>query len=343
MRAFKLFALLAVLVVTACGEGPGAGSPDDGLVVYTARKEHLIKPLFDRFTAQTGIQIRYVTDAAGPLLARLKAEGERSRADILMTVDAGNLWQAAEAGVLQAIQSPVLEANVPASLRDEGKRWFALSIRARTIVYSTERVSTADLSSYEALAEPRWSGRLCLRTSKKVYNQSLIATMIAANGEAQTEALIEKWVANLAVPPFSNDNKVVEAIAAGQCDVGIVNTYYLARMVADESDLPVAMFWPNQQGEGAAGRGVHVNISGAGITRASQHVAQAQQLLEWLSGTDAQLQLALLNQEYPVNPLVGLPEPLKRWGKFRADDIPVAEAGRLQPAAIRLMDRAGYR
>lgn len=343
MRVFKLFVLLLAVGVTACGEGPGAGGSDEGLVVYTARKEHLIKPLFDRFTAQTGIPIRYVTDAAGPLLARLEAEGERSRADILMTVDAGNLWQAAQAGVLQPLQSPVLAANIPASLRDEEGRWFGLSIRARTIVYSTERVAGDELSTYEALAEPQWSGRLCLRTSKKVYNQSLIATMIAANGEAETEAIIEGWVANLAVPPFSSDNKVVEAIAAGQCDVGVVNTYYLARMVVDVPDLPVAMFWPNQQGEGAAARGVHVNISGAGVTRASQHVEQARQLLEWLSGTDAQLQLALLNQEYPVNPLVGLPEPLKRWGEFRADDIPVAEAGRLQPAAIRLMDRAGYR
>lgn len=343
MRVFKLFGLLLVMGLTACGEGPGVAASDDGLVVYSARKEHLIKPLFDRFTAQTGIPIRYVTDDAGPLLARLNAEGKRSRADILMTVDAGNLWHAAQAGVLQPIQSPLLEANIPASLRDDGKRWFGLSIRARTIVYSTERVSTDELSTYEALAEPRWSGRLCLRTAKKVYNQSLIATMIAANGEAETEAIIEGWVANLAVLPFSNDNTVVEAIAAGQCDVGIVNTYYFARMVADDPALPVALFWPNQRGEGAPGRGVHVNISGAGITRASQHVEQAQRLLEWLSAAEAQLQLALLNHEYPVNPRVGLPEPLARWGEFRADDIPVAEAGRLQPAAIRLMDRAGYR
>lgn len=341
MRVFKLFALSALMALVACGEGPGAS--DDGLVVYTARKEHLIKPLFDRFTAQTGIPIRYVTDAAGPLLARLEAEGEQSRADLLITVDAGNLWQAAETGVLQPLQSPVLAANIPEALRDADNRWFGLSIRARTIIYSSERVAPSELTSYEALADAQWAGRLCLRTSKKVYNQSLVATMIAASGEKAAQKVVEGWVANLAVPPFSNDNKVVEAIAAGQCDVGIVNTYYLARMVADDPELPVAMFWPNQEGEGAAARGVHVNISGAGITRASKRVEQARQLLEWLSGTDAQLQLALLNQEYPVNPLVGLPEPLKRWGDFRADDIPIAEAGRLQPDAIRLMDRAGYR
>ncbi|WP_372748609.1 extracellular solute-binding protein [Litorivivens sp.] len=339
----SLLVLGLVVLLAACGEGPGSQKADEGLVVYTARKEHLIKPLFDRFTAQTGIPIRYVTDAAGPLLARLEAEGERSRADLLITVDAGNLWQAAQAGVLQPIGSDILSTNIPAALRDAQNRWFGLSIRARTIVYSTERVNPSELSTYEALADEQWSGRLCLRTSKKVYNQSLVATMIVARGEEATESVVGGWVNNLAVPPFSNDNKVVEAIAAGQCDVGIVNTYYLARMVAEDPALPVTMFWPNQNGEGADGRGVHLNISGAGVTKASKHVAEAKQLLEWLSGTDAQLQLALLNQEYPVNPLVSLPEPLKRWGEFKGDDIPIAEAGRLQGAAIRLMDRAGYR
>ncbi len=341
MRSLLVFGL--VLMLAGCGEGPASQKADEGLVVYTARKEHLIKPLFDRFTAQTGIPIRYVTDAAGPLLARLQAEGERSRADLLITVDAGNLWQAAEAGVLQSIESEVLTSNIPTALRDAENRWFGLSIRARTIIYSTERVNPLELSTYAALADDKWSGRLCLRTAKKVYNQSLVATMIAARGQEETERVVSGWVNNLAVPPFSNDNKVVEAIAAGQCDVGIVNTYYLARMITDDPDLPVTMFWPNQQGEGADGRGVHLNISGAGITRASQHVAEAKQLIEWLSGTDAQLQLALLNQEYPVNPSVSLPEPLKRWGEFKGDDIPVAEAGRLQGEAIRLMDRAGYR
>ncbi len=339
----SLLVLGLVVLLAACGEGPSSQNSDEGLVVYTARKEHLIKPLFDRFTAQTGIPIRYVTDAAGPLLARLEAEGERSRADLLITVDAGNLWQAAQAGVLQPIQSDILATNIPAALRDADNQWFGLSIRARTIIHSTERVQPGELSTYEALADEAWAGRLCLRTSKKVYNQSLVATMIAARGEEATQRIVEGWVNNLAVPPFSNDNKVVEAIAAGQCDVGIVNTYYLARMVADDPTLPVTMFWPNQQGEGADGRGVHLNISGVGITKASKHVAQARQLIEWLSGTDAQLQLALLNQEYPVNPQVNLPQPLQRWGDFKGDDIPIAEAGRLQGDAIRLMDRAGYR
>lgn len=341
MRSLLVIGL--ALLLTACGEGPGSQKADEGLVVYTARKEHLIKPLFDRFTAQTGIPIRYVTDAAGPLLARLQAEGERSRADLLITVDAGNLWQAAEAGVLQPIESDILATNIPSALRDEGNRWYGLSIRARTIVHSTERVKPSELSTYEALADEQWSGRLCLRTAKKVYNQSLVATMIAARGEAETEQVVKGWVNNLAVPPFSNDNKVVEAIAAGQCDVGIVNTYYLARMKADDPSLPVDLFWANQTGEAPFNRGVHVNISGAGVTAASKQKALAMSLLEWLSEADAQHAFAELNQEFPVNRNTPPSSLLQHWGDFKADQVPVVEAGRLQAEAIRMMDRVGYR
>jgi iron(III) transport system substrate-binding protein len=313
------------------------------LVVYSARNEHLIKPLFDRYTEQTGVPVTYVTDKAGPLLARLQAEGDSSPADILMTVDAGNLWQAAEAGILQPITSPVLLQNVPSHLRDAQNRWFALTVRARTIVYSTERVKPEALSTYAALGDAAWQGRLCLRTSKKVYNQSLVASMIAARGESNTEALVENWVANLALPPFANDTKVVEAIVAGQCDVGVVNTYYFGGMQEQTPDLAAALFWPNQQGEGADGRGVHVNVSGAGVTAASKQVDQARQLLEWLSGEEAQSMLMNLNMEYPVLPNLPLSERLQSWGQFKADSMPVSEAGRLQAAAVRLMDRAGYR
>lgn len=333
-----------VLGLGACGAREDAGAANKAeLVVYSSRIEQLIKPIFDDFTAATGIQVRYVTDAAGPLLARLKAEGGNSPADVLVTVDAGNLWQAAQLDVLEPIQSAVLEKNIPSALRDAEGRWFGFSIRARTIVYSTDRVDPAELSTYAALADEKWSGRLCLRTAKKVYNQSLVATMMVARGEAETEKVVRGWVNNLSVAPFANDVKVVEAIAAGQCDVGLVNTYYLARMLQDDPELPVGLFWANQQGEGADGRGVHLNISGAGITRASRHKAEAQQLLEWLSGAEAQFDFASLNQEYPVNDLAK-PSPLiQQWGTFKGDDIPIAEAGRLQGDAIRLMDRAGYR
>jgi iron(III) transport system substrate-binding protein len=310
----------------------------DEVVVYSARNEHLIKPLFDRYTEETGVKIRYITDKAGPLLQRLKAEGKRTPADLLITVDAGNLWHAAESGVLAAVDSSTLQANVPAFLRDPQNRWYGLSERARTIVYSTERVQPGMLSTYEDLADPKWRGKLCLRTSKKVYNQSLVATMIARHGEEKAEQIVRGWVDNLAAAPFSNDTKTMEAVIAGQCDVAIVNTYYFGRLQKKTPDLALALFWPNQQSSG-----VHINVSGAGVTRHAKHPEAATRLLEWLSSDVAQGDFAALNMEYPVNPNVAPDAIVAAWGTFKPDALNVAEAGRLQVDAIRLMDRAGYR
>ena len=315
----------------------------DEVVVYSARKEHLIKPLFDAYTASTGTEIRYITDKAGPLLARLNSEGPRTPADMLITVDAGNLWHAADQGVLGKVESATLDSNIPAHLRDAAGRWFGLSVRARTIVYSTERVKPAELSTYADLADPKWRGRLCLRTSKKVYNQSLVAMMIAELGVEKTEAIVRGWVANLAAAPFSNDTKAMQAVAAGRCDVTIVNTYYFGRLQRKQPDVALAIFWPNQHGDGDTGRGVHVNVSGAGITANARHRAAAVKLLEWLSTAPAQRMLADANMEYPANPAVEPSPEVAAWGSFKPDSINVAEAGRLQPEAVKLMDRAGYR
>jgi len=332
MLRFLMSAALAVAVSL-----PVQAAADE-VVVYSARKEHLIKPLFDRYTQQTGVEIRYITDKAGPLLQRLKAEGRRTPADMLITVDAGNLWHAAESGVLASVDSPVLEANVPANLRDPQNRWFGLSERARTIIYSTERVKPSELSTYEDLADPKWQGRLCLRTSKKVYNQSLVATLIARHGNDRAEAIVRGWVANLAAAPFSNDTKTMEAVAAGQCDVAIVNTYYFGRLQKKDPAIALALFWPNQDSSG-----VHINVSGAGITQYAKHPEAALKLLEWLSSAEAQRDFAGLNMEYAVNPDVKPAALVAGWGTFKADELNVAEAGRLQADAIRLMDRAGYR
>ncbi len=313
-------------------------SAADELVVYSARKEHLIKPLFDTYTQKTGVQITYITDKAGPLLARLKAEGSNTPADILMTVDAGNLWHAANEGTLAVLDSKPLEQQVPANLRDPDKRWYGLSMRARTIVYSPKRVKPGELTTYEALADPRWKGRLCLRTSKKVYNQSLVAMMIARHGEEKTEKIVRGWVDNLATQPFSNDTKTIQAIEAGQCDVAIVNTYYFGRLQKKQPDLPLALFWPNQ-GKG----GVHVNVSGAGVTRHAKHPEAAVKLLEWLASPEAQQMFAGLNMEYPVNSKVAVDPLVATWGTFEPDQQNLATAGELQAAAVMLMDRAGYR
>jgi len=311
---------------------------NEEVIVYSARKEHLIKPLFDLYTKETGVEIKYITDKAGPLLHRLQAEGKRTPADMFITVDAGNLWQAAEKGVLASIDSEILNKNIPEHLRDDKNRWFGLSVRARTIVYSTERIKEGELSTYEDLADVKFKNRLCLRTSKKVYNQSLVATMISRHGKVKTQKIIEGWVTNLAMPPFSNDTKTMKAIASGHCDVGIVNTYYFGRLLKKEPETKLALFWPNQ-----TSTGVHVNISGAGVTKHAKHPAAAKKLLEWLSSESAQALFASLNMEYPANKAVESSEVVDAWGEFKADDLNVAEAGRLQSESIKLMDRAGYR
>jgi iron(III) transport system substrate-binding protein len=327
----RIAVLITAVATSACTRNA------DELAVYSARNEQLIKPVFDRYTAETGVGIRFVTDDAGPLIERLAAESTNSPADILLTVDAGELWHAAERGLLQPVDSQVLKANIPESLRDPADRWFGLSVRARTIVYSTERVKPEDLSSYEALAEPKWRGRLCLRTSKKVYNQSLVAMLIAQHGEQETEKVVRGWVENLATDVFSNDTLLMEAIAAGQCDVGIVNTYYFGRLLRDKPTVPVKLFWADQQGSG-----VHINISGAGITAHSPHREAAQKFLEWLSQPESQSMFADINLEYPANAAVKAAPVVTAWGEFKSNPINIAKAGELQSAAVKLMDRAGY-
>jgi iron(III) transport system substrate-binding protein len=315
-----------------------APAPVDELVVYSARNEQLIKPLFDAYTNETGTRIKFVTDKEGALLQRLKAEGENTPADMLITVDAGNLWEASREGLLRPVNSKVLNANVPAHLRDPGKQWFGLSVRARTIFYNNQKVKPADLSSYEDLGSAKWKGRLCLRTSKKVYNQSLVAMMIAEHGEAKAEQVVRSWVANLATDPHSDDTKMLEAIAAGQCDVGIANTYYFGRLMEKKPGLPLAIFWPNQKENG-----VHVNVSGAGITRHAKHEKEALKLLEWLSSDKAQNLFADVNLEYPVNPALKPDPVVAAWGTFKQNVVNVAKAGELQASAVKLMDRAGYK
>lgn len=355
MRKSRLPLILAVLLLQACSQEPAPArvtSPADSqteqasnefvitepVVVYSSRQEYLIKPMFDRFTEETGIEVQYQTGEEGPLIARLQAEGDRTFADVLYTVDAGFLWMAADRGLLASVNSNQLEQNIPAHLRDPQGQWFGLSVRARTIVHSKERVDPSLLSTYEALADPAWRGRLCLRTSKEVYNMSLVATMIERLGEERTQEIVEGWVANLAAPVFSSDNLVIEAIAAGQCDVGLVNSYYLGRMIADDPEFPVALFWANQQDSGT-----HVNISGAGVTRYAHNPEGAKRLIEWLSTSEPQRMFSELNLEYPANPDIDPTDVVKAWGPFRQDEINVEAAGRLQAAAVMLMDRADYR
>ncbi len=338
------WALVAFTAATlvAC-DSKGAKEPSaesQTITVYSARKAHLIEPLFEKFTAETGIEVQYLTDSAGPILSKLKAEGENTPADLLLTTDAGNLWHAAQENLLAPINSVVLDQNIPSHLKDPENRWFGLSQRARVFVYNTNAVDPSKLSTYEALGDEVWEGRLCLRTSKKVYNQSLVATMIEEDGEDVVREVLTGWVRNLAEAPFSNDTKAMNAVAAGACDVTIVNTYYYGRLMKTSPELPLAIFWPNQaQGE----RGIHVNVSGGGVTKYAKQPHLAQQLLEWLSAEQAQYMFADLNQEFPVNPKVSKSAEVAAWGDFREDQVNLSVAGQRQAEAIMLMDQVGYK
>lgn len=329
--ALALLALLAVQPILVAAD-PAT------LTLYSSRKAHLIEPVLELYTKQTGIQFNLHTGKPGPLLERLAAAGKNGGADVLLTVDAGNLWHAAERGLLVPVDSEVLTKSVPAALRDPENRWFGFSKRARTLAYNTEKLSPDQLSSYEDLADPKWRGRLCLRTSKKVYNQSLVATLIAHHGEEKAEEIVKGWVANLAAEPFSNDTKALQAVAMGRCDVTVVNTYYFGRLMRKEPDLKLALFWPNQDSQG-----VHVNISGGGLLTVATHPEEARAFLEWLAQSETQGLFAELNLEYPVREDVPPVAAVQAWGEFRGDSLNLAEAGRLQADAVRLMDRAGYR
>jgi iron(III) transport system substrate-binding protein len=336
MRATPFRSALLALALLALPAAAGAQAPGE-IVVYSARSHYNQEPAFEAFTKRTGIQIRTLGGNAPELFERLKAEGDRTPADVLITVDAGNLWNAARAGLLARVDSPELAQSVPAHLRDPEHRWVGLTTRARTIMYNTKRVSPAELSTYEALGDPKWRGRLCLRTSSHVYNQSLIATMIKRHGEPRVEDVLRAWVANKPVL-INSDTKILEAIAAGQCDVGLANTYYLGRLVAKDPAFPVLPFWANQQTTGT-----HVNISGGGVAAHARNRAGAIKLLEFLASPEAQQMFADANFEFPANPQAGLSPVVARWGKFRQDDVNVAAAGEFQAAATRAADRAGYK
>lgn len=312
------------------------------VTVYSSRIEALLKPTLDEYTKQTGVKINLLTDRGGSLSERLAAEGASSPADVLITVDVGNLWSAAERGLLQKIDSPTLNANVPANFRDAGSRWWGLSQRERTIFYAADRVKPEQLSTYEDLADPKWKGKLCLRTSKQAYTQSLVAMLLAKHGVEKTETITKGWVANLAGDVFTNDNSLLKAIAAGQCDVGIANTYYYGRILAKEPDFnkQVKLFWANQ---GKDEGGTHVNLSGAGVVKHAKNPEGARKLLEWLSSAKVQTAYTHGTYESPINKQAEADPIVKAWGKFTPSSLNAGDIGSHQAEAIKLLDRVGYR
>jgi iron(III) transport system substrate-binding protein len=322
----------------------GSALAADEVNLYSARKENLIKPLLDRFTEITGTRVNLVTGKADALLKRLETEGRNSPADVLLTVDAGRLHRAKTAGLLRSINSKSVQGAVPETYRDPDGYWFGLSLRARPIVYVKDKVEPSTLSTYEDLADPKWQGRICIRSSDNIYNQSLVASMIASDGESETEHWASRFVSNFARAPKGGDRDQIKAAAAGLCDIAIVNTYYLGNMLRsrDEGERQaasrVAIFWPNQ-----GDRGTHVNVSGAGITSAASNLDNAVKLLEFLVSDEAQHWYAEINDEYPVKPGITWSRLLASWGQFKADDLNMAKLGEYNAAAVKLMDRVGWR
>lgn len=312
--------------------------------VYSARKEVLIKPLLDRFTDETGIDVNLVTGKADTLLKRLEVEGKNTPADILLTVDVARLVRAKEKGLFQVIESDALNKAIPEYYRDDDNQWFGLSLRSRVIVYSPERVKDGELSSYADLADPKWKNRICIRSSSNVYNQSLVAAMIAHDGVEKTELWAKGLVKNFARKPKGGDRDQIKAVAAGVCDVAVVNTYYLAGMLTSSQEREVAaakkvkLFWPDQNG-----RGAHMNVSGAGVLKPAKHKKEAIQLLEFLVSDESQKWYAETNHEYAIKMNIDSSAILKSWGKYKADNLNLSLLGKYNSDAVLLMDRAGWK
>ncbi len=316
----------------------------DEVNIYSYRKEVLIRPLLDRFTEKTGVAVNLVNGKADVLLERLKSEGMNSPADILLTADVGRLVRAQKAGVLQGVQSGELNKLVPAQYRDPNGNWFGLSLRSRVIFAAKDRVKAGEINSYEDLADPKWKDRICIRSSGNIYNQSLLGALIAHDGKEKAMAWAKAVKDNMARKPQGGDRDQIKAVAAGECDVAVGNSYYFGKMQAGKDAKQkaaagkVSLIWPNQ-----ADRGAHVNISGAGVTKSAKNKENAVKLIEFLASDEAQAIYAKDVFEYPLRDGIELSPTVASWGKFKADDISLAKFADQQGEAVKVFDMVGWR
>lgn len=335
-RRFGLALFLTVFAISATAV---SGASADGEVnVYSYRQPFLVKPLFDAFTEETGVKVNVIFAKKG-LIERMAAEGANSPADVLLTVDIGRLTSAVEKGVSQTVSSDTLNKNIPASYRDPEGHWFGLTRRARVVYASRERVAQ-DAITYEELADPKWKGKICIRSGQHVYNVALIASMIAAHGEAKAKEWLEGVKANLAGKPAGNDRAQVKRVYAGECDLAIGNTYYMAKMALNEKQpeqkewaASVKMMFPN-----AGDRGTHVNLSGMVMGKHAPNRENALKLMEFLSGAKAQGIYASTNHEYPVGDGIPVSEMVKSWGELKADPVALSKISTLRDRASQLVD-----
>jgi iron(III) transport system substrate-binding protein len=338
----SLLALLAALVCTASFP---AAAQDKVLNLYSSRHYNTDEALYSGFTQQTGIRINRIEAPEDALLERLRTEGAASPADVLVTVDAGRLWRAERMGLFQPVRSAALDARIPAALRQPDGLWFGFSTRARVIVFAKDAVKPGEIRNYEDLADPKWKGKVCMRSSSNMYNLSLMSAMIEHLGEPKAEAWAKGVVANFARDPKGGDTDQIKAIASGECAISVVNTYYYVRMLKaskpDERAMieKVGLAWPNQDN-----RGAHVNISGAGVLKSSPNREAAVRFLEYLASDDAQRYFANGNNEFSVVTTANIDNrELASLGKYKSDSLNVSVFGKNQPAAQKVYDRAGWR
>jgi iron(III) transport system substrate-binding protein len=337
--------LKAIAVVSTLLLSFGAAAQEMVLNLYSSRHYHTDEALYADFTKSTGIKINRIEAGEDALIERIRNEGARSPADVLVTVDAGRLWRAEQLGLFQPVKSAVLDARIPASFREPGGLWYGFSLRARVIAYNKAKVRAGELQNYEDLADAKWKGRVCMRSSGSIYNLSLMGALIDHLGEAKAEAWASAVRGNLAREPKGGDTDQLKSVAAGECDVTISNQYYYARLArsqkAEERAVAdkVAVAFPNQKSWGA-----HVNVSGAGVMKNAPHRDAAVKFLEYLASDDAQRYFADGNNEWPVVPTVQVVNPvLSGFGAFKYDPLNVAVLGRNQPGAQKLYDRVGWK
>lgn len=343
-RQARRLLIAAIMAAGMSGLSEMAAAAGGEVNLYSYRQEFLIRPLLDKFTAETGIAVN-VQYVKGGILKRMQEEGEASVADLVLTADIATLSKHAEADTFQPVKSAVLQANIPARFRDPDGKWFGLTARARVIVYSKDRVKPDEINTYEDLAEPKWAGRICTRSSGHVYMKSLLASIIVAKGEEIAQGWAKGVKDNLARKPQGNDRAQVKAVWQGECDIALINTYYIGKMQFNEAEpeqkewaAAIGVIFPNRDG-----RGTHVNISGGGVAKYAKNRDNAVKLLEFLSGDWAQEYYAASNYEYPVKPGVAWHPAVEAWGRFHADEAPLSEVAKQVPLAIKLYDRAGYR
>jgi iron(III) transport system substrate-binding protein len=336
--------VFAIPLLMATVSGAGAIGMDQIVNVYSSRHYPLDKIIYGNFEKATGIRVNVVSGNVNALFERLKREGRNSPADVLITVDAGNLGRAQAGGLFQPMKSDIVAKAVPAHLREPNGLWTGLTMRARVIMYAKDRVKPSQLSTYESLADPKWKGKLLVRSSNSIYNQSLVASMIAVHGADEAADWAKGVVANMARKPKGGDRDQIKAVMAGEGDIAISNTYYLGLMsesknAEDRAAIEkIGVFFPNQ-----GNRGAHVNVSGAGLTKYAPHKASGTKLIEFLVSKEVQELVAKHNYEYPVREDVEWAPVVASWGKFRMDKLNVAEIGAKNPAAVRLLDKVGWR